>query len=382
MKAHPAIKVLLLAGELRAAAVLEDELQSLGYEVVNTSSGDEMIAIASAREADLVLIDTDCDHGAPGRDVTEHLHRFGNVPVIVLAANKAENLTSDVATNGELVSRLRRPFGREQLHAAIRNALANRYGTKSGVVQATPQNGDPQQKPWRNRGQPIDPAWLDETRSKLRGIAARLMRKEEADRQQVARDLHDNLGQQTALMGWRLAELSKRSESLPDDVGEDLFLLQKDLDRLAAGLRGISHRLYPGVLAYLGLPTALDEMAARYREAGGEVTFIPPRCSNEIPLEIATALYRIAQHALENARQHASGYPVLVTLSLSAEWVELCVEDPGPGFDLDRTQQIGGLGLFTMRERAALVGGRLQIATGPGEGTTVKVRVPLQVTAE
>jgi PAS domain S-box-containing protein len=221
-------------------------------------------------------------------------------------------------------------------------------------------------------------AALGQTQEALRALSGRLITAQEDERRRVARELHDDFGQRAALMSWRVAELAKLAGFMPDNAFREIKLLEEDLDRLATGLRGVSHQLHPSVIADLGLATALGEISEQYREQGVDVTFVarnlPPAISNEV----ATGLYRIAQEALRNAVQHAPDAPILITLSGTGEILELKVEDPGPGFDIAKVRQVGGLGLLSMQERARVLGGSLAFTTAPEEGTVITACVPVK----
>ena len=218
---------------------------------------------------------------------------------------------------------------------------------------------------------------LGHTQDELRALSGRLITAQEDERRRVARELHDDLGQRAALMGWRVAELTRTSEALPEKMQEEIQRLQHDLDHLSSVLRDVSHRLHPAIIADLGLATALRGLIDQQRQQGFDVTFIERNIPSAIPPDIGTALYRIAQEALRNAFQHAPDAPVLATLSFENSELQLQIEDPGPGFDLEGVRQTGGLGLLSIQERARLLGGTLEIKTAQDEGTVVTVRIPM-----
>jgi PAS domain S-box-containing protein len=221
---------------------------------------------------------------------------------------------------------------------------------------------------------------LGQTKEQLRALSGRLITAQEDERRRVARELHDDFGQRAALMSWRLAELGKISGRLSAKARREVELLQDDLNRLASGLRDVSHQLHPSVIADLGLATALGEITEQRRAHGLDVTLVAREIPAAIPNEIGTGLYRIAQEALRNAMQHAPEAPVLITLSFVAGILQLKIEDPGPGFDLGKVRQTGGgLGLLSIQERARLIGGSLEIRTGSDEGTAITVRVPIDI---
>jgi PAS domain S-box-containing protein len=223
-------------------------------------------------------------------------------------------------------------------------------------------------------------AALGQTKEELRALSGRLITAQEDERRRVARELHDDFGQRAALMSWRVAELGKIAGKMSPSAQREVDLLQEDLNRLAAGLRDVSHQLHPSVIADLGLAAALGEIVEQHRALGVDVSLVSRDLPATIPTEVGTGLYRIAQEALRNAVQHAPEAPVLITLSFAEGFLQLKIEDPGPGFDLGKIRQTeGGLGLFSIQERARLLGGALEIRTAPDEGTAITVRVPWKV---
>ena len=220
-------------------------------------------------------------------------------------------------------------------------------------------------------------AALGQTRAELRALSGHLMTAQEEERRLVARELHDDFAQRTAFVDMQVA---RALDLIPDENDElrDLLLeIRHQVSTLAAGLRTTSHRLHPSILNDLGLVTALKILVDEFRENGGEASIRLPDGFPELGLESATTLYRITQEALRNARKHAPGAPVRLTLAATSETVHLTIEDAGPGFDLNYARSKGGLGLISMQERALWIGGTLFLSTRPGEGTTLSVRIPI-----
>ena len=146
----------------------------------------------------------------------------------------------------------------------------------------------------------------------------------------------------------------------------------QDVRRLAVELR-------PKVLDDFGLVPALQRLLETFAEQSGTAVELEARIGSErLPPEVETALYRIVQEALTNVVKHAGARHVSVTLTLKAASVVAVVEDDGEGFATDQAAGTteGGLGIVGMRERVALLGGRLQIESAPGAGTTLVVEVP------
>lgn len=217
---------------------------------------------------------------------------------------------------------------------------------------------------------------LGHTQAELRALSAHLITAQEEERRRVARELHDDLGQRAALVEFEVHQLTELFPSLPPSAQHAIEKMRAHLEALSKGLRNVSHQLHPALITHLGLPAALrgliEDMQQQGMEASLVVRDVPPR----IPLDVATALYRIAQEALRNVARHAPEAPV--QLLLLGEKNELClhVKDAGPGFDLDQVRAKGGLGLLSMQERARLVNGSFFLRARPGEGTSLLVHIP------
>jgi PAS domain S-box-containing protein len=218
---------------------------------------------------------------------------------------------------------------------------------------------------------------LGESRTELQQLSGHLMMAQEEERQHLANELHDDLGQRTAVVEMTVKRLE-------DDMGTDAFkhqellqLLSTQVSDLAHGLRAASHRLHPSVLENLGLSTALRMLVEEQRGQNGEARFIERGASAPLPASHTTALYRIAQEGLRNAAKHALGAPVRLTLIYRETGVELSIEDAGGGFDLGEIQGKRGLGLLSMQERARSIGATFILDSTIGEGTNIRVSVPL-----
>lgn len=230
---------------------------------------------------------------------------------------------------------------------------------------------------------------LGETRAELQALSRHLMSAQEEERSRLARELHDDLGQQTALLELELDRLQLLLPPTSAEARRVVASLRARSRQIETGLRGVSHRLHPAALEDLGLVQALRMLVDEHCRCGRDICLVGP--AQELPLlpkQTKTALYRIAQEALRNAYKHAPFAPVRLVLSTSMAPTRppgvlyLSIEDAGPGFDLQRMRAGGGLGLLSMQERAQAVGGSLEIDTSPGEGTRIEVLVPLSCEVE
>jgi len=217
---------------------------------------------------------------------------------------------------------------------------------------------------------------LGQSREELRALAARLFNSQEEERQRVARELHDDVGQQLALVQMEIEQVQPRLAQQPDSLTPQLEQLSKRVAGLSDDVRNLSHRLHPSMLDDLGLGFALRSLVEEF----GEREYMPATLTrinvpDSIPKPVAAALYRITQEALRNVSKHAGKTHVRVLLEGSEETISLEVVDMGDGFDQD--ERVNGLGLLSMAERAHLVGGTFEIHSQLGRGSSITVKVPL-----
>ena len=218
-------------------------------------------------------------------------------------------------------------------------------------------------------------------REQLRALAERLQWVREEDRKQVARDLHDQIGQiLTAIkmdMAWITRHMPESEGAILDRLKESIVLI----DDGVKAVRTICSGLRPGVLDDLGLAAAIDWQASDFATRNDircQVT-VPP-VDLHLDGDRATATFRIFQECLTNVLRHAQAKSVRIALYQEEESILLIVEDDGIGFSESVSANThGSLGLLGMKERAQFCGGDVQIDSSPGNGTTVTVRVPVDI---
>jgi PAS domain S-box-containing protein len=207
-------------------------------------------------------------------------------------------------------------------------------------------------------------------------LAGRLIAIQDDERLRIARNLHDDLGQQVTALRLKLEELSS---AIPEGTaGTAVARVQEILEQLDRRLHFVASELRPAALD-LGIVAAMEQFVREWSATFGvpAVFHSGGVAHGALSPHIETHLYRIAQEALNNAAKYAVATQVTVLLEHRDDGVALMIEDDGRGFDLDAARRRGeGLGLVGMRERAQIVGGRLEVETRPGHGTTVFVYVP------
>jgi signal transduction histidine kinase len=190
----------------------------------------------------------------------------------------------------------------------------------------------------------------------------------------LARELHDETGQALAsiLLGLRQVE-----DALETDEGRDAAAALRELVvTTLQDVRRLAVELRPSALDDFGLVPAVERLASTVSEQSGPIVDVEAQLGEErLPPEVETALYRIVQEALTNVVKHASAARVSITLVRKGRSALVVVEDDGRGFDVEATRP-GALGFVGMRERVALVGGRLTVESTPGAGTTLVAEVP------
>lgn len=217
-------------------------------------------------------------------------------------------------------------------------------------------------------------------RSRIEKDRERLLRRivlaQEEERRRISREMHDQFGQQLSALTLKLAALK---DTCGEQTGlrEQIGSLQAIAKQLDADVDFFVRELRPTALDDLGLLAALSNYVKTWSEHFGIHAEMHATGMNEnrLPGEIETVLYRSTQEALTNIAKHAKAGNVDILLESRPDYVSLIIEDNGVGFDVE--QAFGnGLGLIGMRERAALVGGTLEIESHPGTGVTIAVRIP------
>jgi two-component system sensor histidine kinase UhpB len=227
---------------------------------------------------------------------------------------------------------------------------------------------------------------LEEQQRLTQHFARRVITAQEEERGRLSHDLHDGIGQ--SLTGIRLS-VDRAAKSLtvdPQATVRRLDLSRTIIDQAMTDLRRMIADLRPGVLDQLGLLPALQWVADNIlRENGVEVSTLKVGLDDRLPPAIETLLFRIGQEAMSNIARHSGATHVGLRIVQQADHVSLSIEDDGCGFEPARIAaaqiSLGGIGLAGMHERAAAVGGTLEIVSVPGEGTVIRVDVPLDAVA-
>jgi PAS domain S-box-containing protein len=225
-------------------------------------------------------------------------------------------------------------------------------------------------------------AELRESHKRLQMLSQRLVEVQEEERRAIARELHDRVGQSLAALNLNLTIVSNELSSVVDEqVNLRLADSMQLLAEVIALVRDVMADLRPAVLDDYGLEAALHTTLERFRSRFGmDIRFeknqsLIPRLGPSLEM----TLLRIAQEAIVNAGRHANADQVNLLLQLEPNMIRLIIQDNGVGIQSwEQANRPGNHGLTIMRERAEAVGGKLTIASTPGQGTRIEVSMPVQ----
>lgn len=216
-------------------------------------------------------------------------------------------------------------------------------------------------------------------RQELSRLTEKLFQSQEEERRRIARELHDEAGQALTAVKLGLDRLEQNLSSGGRRLKEDIDEIRKMIVRTSSEIRSLSYRLHPTLLSDLGLEPALNLYFKEIKNHSGlDIDFHMVGFDQRLDVDTETVLYRFSQEALTNTLKHSGAERFSLSIIKSYPKIIFVAEDDGVGFN----GQIGGsdrwsLGLLGMRERASLLGGTFNIRTKPGDGTRIRIEIPL-----
>jgi signal transduction histidine kinase len=219
----------------------------------------------------------------------------------------------------------------------------------------------------------------------FRQLARSVWRVQEDERRRLARELHDGIGQHLTALRHRLEALATAPD-YPDELRSVLDTASQLCQTALDETRSLSRFLRPQILDDLGLVAALGWLARSMSESSGvkielDIAEVPAQLDGEV----ATLVFRLAQESMTNMTRHAGAQSAVLRLRLRAGLLHLLLVDDGRGCDPEAALALASngqaTGLASMRERVLLFGGQFQFSSAPGEGTQLRVSVPVQASA-
>jgi PAS domain S-box-containing protein len=272
--------------------------------------------------------------------------------------------------------------GVHQTHAmAVAGADGGRYQTEyrlmlpDGATRWISSLGrverDATGRPVRIRGTSREVTVQKRAELAVRNLSGRLLSAQEEERRRIARELHDNLGQQIALLAIEIEQVAMTS------VAGSLRQIGARTAEISSEIHNLSHRLHSVKLEALGLAVAVQGHCRELRGQGLQVTSLVENVPGGLSHEVALCLFRVVQEGLNNVIKHSGAGEARVSLRGTSDALLLSIADSGRGFDESDAFGRVGLGLASIVERLRLIGGEVTIRSKPGRGTTIDARVPL-----
>ncbi len=217
-------------------------------------------------------------------------------------------------------------------------------------------------------------------REELKGLTARLFHSQELERQRIARELHDEAGQALTGINFTLETIDRELSTDRQDLKEHILGIKKQINRTYHDMRRLSYRLHPAILSDLGLEPALDTYLTDIaKHSDLIVDFKMVGFEERVDPEIESVLYRISQEALTNTVKHADAGHFKLSIIKSFPQIIFLAEDDGKGFEPGEfSGRKQALGLLSMRERAAMLGGNITLRTSKGNGTRIRIEIPVK----
>jgi PAS domain S-box-containing protein len=217
----------------------------------------------------------------------------------------------------------------------------------------------------------------------LENVSGRLIEAQEKERSRIARDLHDDICQQLAVLSMELEDANRTMNGSSEATNERLEEIQQHCAEIAGDVQALSHQLHSSKLDYLGIAAGIRGFCREFaKQHKVSVEFKDENVPTHLPKNISLCLFRVAQEGLHNAVKYSGTTEFEVTLRKTETEVQLEVRDGGSGFDIEAAKRNRGLGLVSMQERVHLLHGTFFVESAPGRGTRIVATVPVAEAAE
>ena len=208
-------------------------------------------------------------------------------------------------------------------------------------------------------------------------LSSRLINAEEDERRRVASELHDDFSQRVAILALGLENAEETMPASFEELHKQLRELANSTTQLGDDLHALSHRLYSSTIESLGLVPAVGALCKEFTvQQGIKVYFTADEVPRSVHPDAALCIFRIVQESLRNLKKYSGAEMADVELQVAGDRLEISVHDNGCGFDLSRLRRSEGIGIRSMDGRARMLGGKFEIHSEPGKGTTVEACVP------
>jgi signal transduction histidine kinase len=215
-------------------------------------------------------------------------------------------------------------------------------------------------------------------REKERRLSSELINAEEQERRRIASELHDDFSQRLAVLSLGLENVEEATPASLADVHTRLHDLVRSTSELSTDLHTLSHQLHSSTLESLGLVPAVAALCKEFTaNQDVRIDFTSTEIPRSVPPDTALCIFRIVQEGLRNLRKHSGAEAATVDLKMAGDRLQVTVRDEGCGFNPKGLRENEGLGLRSMEERARSLGGKFEIHSESGKGTSLKARLPV-----
>ena len=336
---------------------------------------DAALSFLGVNDVDIVLADLNVPDSMGLETLTRLRARFPSLPIVVITSITDEALgiraihlgAQDYLvkgqTDGQLMQRsLFYAIERKMTEEALARAKSN---LEQDVKDRT------RELQTANRELIEQVALKVRAEADLRALSMRVLSMQEEERRNIARELHDQVGQSLTVIKLMLGAAGRTAA---DDLKPRLKDVSDQVVEVMRQVRAISQSLRPTVLDDLGLEQGLKSLFAQLKERVGLQVDFQPQPLPALDPGVATAAYRIVQEALTNVLRHSGVKEARVQIRMEDGSLKLRIEDRGQGFDAQETHV--STGFSAMRERASLLSGTCVLDSAPGRGTVVTVDIP------
>jgi signal transduction histidine kinase len=217
------------------------------------------------------------------------------------------------------------------------------------------------------------------SRDRQMQLSGMLIHAEEDERRRVASELHDDFSQRVAILALGLENVEEAMPASFDGIHKQLRELINSTTQFGDDLHTLSHRLHSSTIESLGLVPAVSALCKEFTATQNiRVDFTSDEIPRSVDPDAALCIFRVVQESLRNLKKYSGAGNAEVDLQMAGDRLQVSVRDEGRGFDLSGLRRNEGIGIRSMEERARLLGGKVEIHSEPGRGTTVEVWVPLK----
>jgi signal transduction histidine kinase len=351
------LKILHLEDTIFDAELVERELKKGGilFEKIIVDNGKDFEDALDNFSPDIIL----SDHSLPSFNSAGAIEmvqkKCPEIPVILVTATVSEEFAVNILQHGAADYILKTNLSR--LPSAVKRAIE-----KSRMISEKEQAEEQ----------------LKHSYLQIRRLASHLQNIREEERASMAREIHDELGQQLTALKLDVAWLSLKLKETDPPVFEKIKGMEKLLSTCLITVKKLASELHPALLDRLGLIEAIKWQSGEFEKRTGiKISLYLPKELTGISSKTNIALFRIYQESLTNVARHSGATTVLCNLVVENENLVLTIEDNGKGFDVATTEQNHSLGLLGMKERSVMIGGKYVLTSQPGKGTTVEATLPV-----